>query len=128
MKDNKIISFESNKKRLISKQRYNNNSKYVLKYKININIFLKGGQLTFNYYYPEDISEDEAFKIIYDIFLKTAHYAKKIKIPLEKLINQNFSLLYYSNTENPKDFKFISNPKLDNTILAAVLGIIINNS
>ena len=31
---------------------------------------------------------------VYDIFLKTAHYAKKIKIPLEKLINQNFSLLY----------------------------------
>lgn len=122
----KIISFSNKQKRQINKNP--NGSKYKLKYTINITILEQGANYTLEYEYPKELSEDEAYKILFDVYLKAAKDSKKTKKALRKILNNSFSILYCTNPENPKDFTFICTPKMDNELLAAVLWIMINNS
>ena len=125
-KENKIISFNNRKKRQINQNP--NSSKYKLKYTITITILGQGDNYTLDYEYPKELSEDEAYKILFNVYLKAARVSKKSKKPLRKILNNSFSILYYANPENSKDFTFISTPKMDNELIAAILWIMINNS
>lgn len=124
-KDNKIISFNNCKKGVTNNQAYN---KYRLEYSFNIEIHQgSGNEYSFNYFYPEEITEDEFLKIMFEIYLKVARDCKTIKITLKELLNLRLNILYYINVENQKDFKFICSPAIDNSKLLAFLALLIDN-
>ena len=125
-KENKIISFNSYQKRKNNKS--TNCSKYELRCTIVITIIKHGDNYTFEFEYPEELSEDAAYKILFDIYLKAARRSKKTNMHIKKILHNSFSILYYANSENPEDFTFICTPKVDDNLLSAILWVMINNS
>ena len=127
-KENKIISFDEWKKSATNSQI---NKKYNLKYSFDIELFQDADSIySFNYFYPEEITEEEFFKIMFEIFLKTSSECNMIKIKvkeIKKLLNRHFSILYYINDKNPKDFKFICTPAISDSELVLLLSILIDN-
>lgn len=130
MKEHKFISFNNYKKQSNTRNNMPNNnrtlnSNYKFAYTITIEILKNGDKFSTNYSYPKEISEDEFFEILYEVYLEAGRQSKKVvKLTLKELLNLHFSIMYFIDTKNNKNFKFICYPKMSNDKLAAILGII----
>lgn len=129
MKENKIISFNNYKRQLNSRNNMLNNNRtlnstYKFVYTITIEIFKKGDKFSINYSYPNEISEDDFFEILYEVYLEAGRQSKKaVKLNLKELLNLHFKIMYFIDTKNNKNFKFICYPKMSNDKLAAILSV-----
>lgn len=103
-KDNKIISFKANKIR--------KKPEYKLKSEINVDICRNAEKYTCNCYCKDDeITEEEIFEILKKVFKQLSKEIHEIRLKKIDYYNISFTIFYYEDIYNNRNFKYIFVPQ-----------------
>lgn len=118
-KDNKIISFTDIQKKKRKKP------KYELREEISVYLARSGESYKFNWSSPNPkISYERIYEILSSIFMDLTKKVKKIGISKMDRYEVCFTILYFENTYNKKEFKYIcQSQNISNEKLAQYLFI-----